>query len=314
MFLHQHAEFAQLLQILAAERDIPTALVEKDYWIMHCLYSIQQQGFAFELKGGTSLSKGYKVLERFSEDIDIHIDASNASFPVYSKPTQTKKQLHIESRQRFYDWLTGTFEIPGIAHITRDHQFDDEKFRSAGIRLSYPSLFTQVAGLKDGVLLEVGFDDTTPNQPKTISSWAWDKAQELNIDIIDNRALNVPCYHPGYTFVEKLQTISTKFRLEQKNGVLPKNFMRHYYDVHQLLDHPDVVAFISTPAYHERKRKRFRKDDNINIANNEAFLLTDSLTRQKYAKAYQETANLYFGKQPSFDKILQKISNSIDFL
>lgn len=37
------------------------------------LYGLKLQGYDFELKGGTSLSKGYKVIERFSEDIDIHI-------------------------------------------------------------------------------------------------------------------------------------------------------------------------------------------------------------------------------------------------
>ena len=40
---------------------------------MHCLWGLQQQGFQFELKGGTSLSKGFGIIERFSEDIDIQI-------------------------------------------------------------------------------------------------------------------------------------------------------------------------------------------------------------------------------------------------
>lgn len=43
---------------------------------MHCLWGIQQQGLKFELKGGTSLSKGFGIIERFSEDIDIQIHPS----------------------------------------------------------------------------------------------------------------------------------------------------------------------------------------------------------------------------------------------
>lgn len=43
---------------------------------MHCLWGMQQQGFQFELKGGTSLSKGFNIIERFSEDIDIQIHPS----------------------------------------------------------------------------------------------------------------------------------------------------------------------------------------------------------------------------------------------
>lgn len=49
-------------------------VVEKDYWIMHGLWGLQAQGFVFELKGGTSLSKGFGVIHRFSEDIDIRIE------------------------------------------------------------------------------------------------------------------------------------------------------------------------------------------------------------------------------------------------
>lgn len=71
-FLHNHKDFGDLLNIVADEQSIEPALVEKEYWIMHVLYGLGKQGFQFELKGGTSLSKGFGIIERFSEDIDIH--------------------------------------------------------------------------------------------------------------------------------------------------------------------------------------------------------------------------------------------------
>jgi predicted nucleotidyltransferase component of viral defense system len=58
-FLHSHRNFPDLIRIVADEREIDPALVEKDYWIMHCLYGLQQLKLTFELKGGTSLSKGF---------------------------------------------------------------------------------------------------------------------------------------------------------------------------------------------------------------------------------------------------------------
>lgn len=73
-FLHNHPQFADLIRIVAEEKSIDPALVEKDYWIMQCLYGLQQLGFKFQLKGGTSLSKGHQIIERFSEDIDILIE------------------------------------------------------------------------------------------------------------------------------------------------------------------------------------------------------------------------------------------------
>jgi Nucleotidyl transferase AbiEii toxin, Type IV TA system len=73
-FLHNHPEFPDLIRIVAEQKGIDPALVQKDYWIMHCLYGLQQLGLTFELKGGTSLSKGFQIINRFSEDIDIRIE------------------------------------------------------------------------------------------------------------------------------------------------------------------------------------------------------------------------------------------------
>lgn len=72
IYLHEHPEFEQLLRIVSDEEGIDPILVEKDYWIMHVLCLLKAD-FSFALKGGTSLSKGYGVIDRFSEDIDLLI-------------------------------------------------------------------------------------------------------------------------------------------------------------------------------------------------------------------------------------------------
>jgi len=265
----------------------------------------------FELKGGTSLSKGFAIIDRFSEDIDIRIepptDRNVATGRNQSKP------VHIESRKAYYDWLAQTIRIDGIDEVMRDTAFDDHQFRSGGIRLNYKSTTAQLAGLKSGILLEVGFDDVTPNVPKDISSWAFDDAI-AKVEAIDNRALAVPCYDPGYTLVEKLQTVSTKFRLQQERGEFPPNFMRHYYDVYCLLQQAGVQAFIGTEAYKEHKARRFRGNDNPVIADNDAFFIRDASTRKQYEAAYNATRTLYYGKQPSFTAILSEIAANADRL
>lgn len=225
-YLHNHKDFPDLLRILEAETDILVQLIEKDYWIMHVLYGLKKQGFDFELKGGTSLSKGYKIIDRFSEDIDIHIKPS-PELGVEENPKKTKDK-NVQSRKDYYDWLAENIQIDGIISIERDNMFDDDQYyRSGGIRLYFNSVTGPVAGVKDGILLEVGFDTVTPNTPLTISSWAFEKAYTTaGIEIINNRAMGIPCYHSGYTFVEKLQTIATKFRQEQTNGIERPNLMR----------------------------------------------------------------------------------------
>jgi hypothetical protein len=284
---------------------IETVLVEKDYWIMHCLYGLQQMKMDFELKGGTSLSKGFGIINRFSEDIDIRINPS-AEMNVSTGRNQDKPS-HVESRRMFYDWLAITIKIDGIVAIERDHDFDDVKLRSGGIRLRYKNVVGTKSDLKDGVLLEVGFDEVTPNHSRTITSWAHDYAARIP-DILDNRAIDVRCYDPGFTLVEKLQTISTKFRRQQETGEFPVNFLRHYYDVFCLLAVPEVQAFVGSEQYQVHKAKRFRSE-NQNIRENEAFVLSKSQTRAAYETAYEGTKSLYYRERPSFSEILARIES-----
>jgi len=201
-YLHELEDYPDLIRIVAQEMDIVPQLVEKDYWIMHCLYGLSAQGFEFELKGGTSLSKGYGIIKRFSEDIDLHIATDRAPFEVDTNPGH-KKPRQVDSRRAFYDWLAKEISIEGIVRVERDTGFDDDIYRSGGIRLFYNSHFEEFKGLKDGILLEVGFDDTTPNKQINISSWAFDRGRSSDNIIENNQATNIKCYHPGYTFVEK---------------------------------------------------------------------------------------------------------------
>lgn len=124
-FLHRHKDFADLIRIVGEELSINPVLVEKDYWIMHCLYGLQQMGLAFELKGGTSLSKGLGIIERFSEDIDIRIEPPAETGVATNPNHQTPAQ--VQSRKEFYDWLVETISIDGIIRAERDTEFDEER-------------------------------------------------------------------------------------------------------------------------------------------------------------------------------------------
>lgn len=309
-YLHNHKDFKALLNIVAEEKGIESALVEKDYWIMHCLYGLKKQGFKFEMKGGTSLSKGYNIIHRFSEDIDIHIEPPE-EMGINPNPKNTNPNT-IAKRKQFYDWLATEIGISGISSVSRDHLFDEKSYKSGGIRLHYESEFDQIVGIKEGILLEAGFDDVKPNNEITISSWAYDRAVIANVDIIDNRAINIPCYHIGYTFVEKLQTIVTKFRREQESGGTGTNFMRQYYDVYCLLEHPEVIEFIGSEAYLSHKENHFPTQDKIvPLCENEAFLLSDPEIRQKFKERYTSTAALYYQGQPDFEDVLKRIAENL---
>ncbi|KRB93218.1 nucleotidyl transferase AbiEii/AbiGii toxin family protein [Sphingomonas sp. Root720] len=305
MLLHESSDFRDLIAVTSRDLAIDPGLVEKDYWIMHGLWGLQQLGFRFELKGGTSLSKGYQLIHRFSEDIDIliHPEADLPRGPNQNKPT------HVEARRGFYDGLPARLAIPGFDSASRDHAFDDARMRSAGIRLHYPALNPLPEGVKTGILLEAGFDQVAPNRPCLISSWAYDRAvQDGASEFTDNRARDVHCYEPGFTLVEKLQTISTKFRRQQETGTLPQNFLRHYYDLYCLLDDASVQAFVGTEAYLAHKAARFPQPDDPDISRNPAFRLDHADTRAAFGRSYRQTAALYYREQPPFDDLLARIA------
>ncbi len=222
-FLHERTDFKALVETVAdSEKINDPALVEKDYWIMHTVFGLKQLGLTFELKGGTSLSKGFGIIQRFSEDIDIRIEPFDGlqvdTNPNHERPT------HIESRRLFYEKLRDKIKIPGITTVERDATYDDETLRNAGLRLSYETHFGSIAGLKDGILLEVGFDQTAPNRSVTISSWIVQFAEAKKLQYADNRAPGIHCYNPEYTFVEKVQAVVRKYGQFKGYGENPNEF------------------------------------------------------------------------------------------
>lgn len=303
-FLHALGDVKALFELIAAEKGLRPAVVEKDYWIMHCLWGLQQAGLRFELKGGTSLSKGWGVVNRFSEDIDIRFDAP---------PTlnlKGEKPAHIKERFAFYDGLAARIEIPGIS-VERNRGYDDPKAQNGGISLKYESLFPASPELKKEVLLEAGFDKTAPNEPRDFGSWALEKAREAGRGVIDNRALGVKCFNPEYAFVDKLQTICRRFRqYRDRNDARrdrPRHFLRHYCDLYMLLGVERVKAFLGTADYETYKKQKLRATDAKEFASREAFMLEDAKTYELFADEFEVMSFMLIPPHPNFADVAGRI-------
>lgn len=319
-FLHNHPDFKDLLEITAHDRQIDDPyLVEKDYWIMHCLWGLKDLGFLYHLKGGTSLSKGYQCIDRFSEDIDIRIDPDErCGFKVYTGKNHDKTK-HTESRKKYFSWIQAFLfgKISGLTEVSRDINFDDVDFRSGGIRLHYKSLLQAPKGLKDGVLLEVGFDNTVPNRPIDISSWALETAISKGVRLKVNVAKSVPCYDLRFTFIEKLQAVVKKFRQYKaalgRDSDLPANFIRHYYDLYQLIALKEVQSFIGTEEYQAYKKVRF-KSDNTKVSESDVLKLPDPGDRAIFEKAYGRSSGLYYRGRPTLEEIIARFAIDLERL
>jgi len=296
-----------LFETVGAEKAILPVVVEKDYWVMHCLWGLQQGGFELEMKGGTSLSKGWKCIDRFSEDIDLRIEPPDTLNLKGEKPT------HIEARLAFFDSLAENINISGVV-VKRNRACDDEKARNGGIALEFDSHFEALPGPKPEVLLEVGFARTAPNEPCDFTSWAFETALRAGVvDVIDNRAAAVKCFNPEFTFVDKLQTICKRFRQhhdrnEQRDR--PRQFLRHYYDVYKLLDLERVRSFIGTQAYQDYKGEKLRGADAVEFATGDAFTIPDDETYRTFEKEFESLKTLFFSPGPSFGDVVERIRNA----
>lgn len=310
-FLHENERFEDVLEAVASEMNISMSFVEKDYWIMHSLYGLSQQKFDFYLKGGTSLSKAFGAIDRFSEDLDVMIVPPSGLKVMCGK--NHDKEIHRQSRKDFFDWLLKNISIAGVTQVYYDEFLNpDGKYRNADIRLKYPMVDTTPTKLKDGILLEVGFDQVDPFTEKDISSWAYDFAKEAGLAVIDNRALAVRCYNPEFTFVEKLSAISKKFRQYSETKVMDKNFMRHYYDIFMLLKRSDVQDFLGTDKYLAHKKSRFSPKDEFDLTKNQAFIMSEKEVFDFFAKKHSENASLHYDRAfPMFEEIMKEIGKSL---
>jgi len=113
-FVHEDREFQDLLGIVSRETGIAAALVEKDYWVTHTLWALHQTGLEIWFKGGTSLSKGFKLIQRFSEDLDLMILRGTVrDLPEVTNWTSTNKGP-TRQRAAFYEALTGVLVDPDV--------------------------------------------------------------------------------------------------------------------------------------------------------------------------------------------------------
>ena len=106
---------AEALEVAAAQTGRPPHLLEKDIWVVWALAAIYESRLAKKLtfKGGTSLSKAYQIIDRFSEDIDLTYDIREVvpellrdGNPIPVSPSQAKR-ITKQVRQRLPQWIEG---------------------------------------------------------------------------------------------------------------------------------------------------------------------------------------------------------------
>lgn len=273
MKLCEHPEFEQAV-LRAAEhfraRGLRPALIEKDYFVTEALRVIAAvAGDHVIFKGGTSLSKGWNLIQRFSEDIDIFVD------PTTFSPTLGKRGIDRELK-RLRDAVAAH---PAFTTMTAESQTIGGFGRCD--RFAYAQRFGGPGEVVNRVLLEAG--TASGRQPTTevrLNSYLGEFLAETNQSLAadDETPFTMRLLHFRRTFVEKMFAIHSKVELLKRDGQPLGPYARHYYDLSQLAARPEVVAMLRSAEYAEIKADY------------------DAVSRANFPKSYVHPIDMTFSK------------------
>jgi len=221
----------------ANKMKVNDAIIEKDFWVvlmLDYLFNKCKYRDSFTFKGGTSLSKGYSLIRRFSEDIDIILDwrvfgiSENEPYELRSKTKQNEYNKEINELASAFIKNVLLSEIKEGMQKVLGFEVDmycDKKEENIVI-FKYPKLFTNTSILST-IKLEFGpLAALTPSETTKISSYI----NDYYPSVMSKPFTEVLTVKPERTFWEKITILHHEANrpIESK---IPSRYSRHYYDV-----------------------------------------------------------------------------------
>lgn len=318
MRLHEHEDFAAFLTAAASESELPEVFVEKDYWITEILRVVATTlADRAIFKGGTSLSKGWGLLDRFSEDIDLFVD------PLVDPALRGRA---IDRMLRVLKQDVGA--IPGL-------EFVEDESRTIGGRgrvdtFRYQSRYPPIPGFPPTIRLEPGVQSgRQPAETVQISSIVGDMLAARGVadrlDVTGAEAFSMTLLHFRRTFVEKLFAIHGKVERLKREGKPLGRDVRHYADLYVLLGRPEVLAMLDSAEYEqircdydEKSRAYFPNSHwppaDLRFSSSDALFPSDEL-RARIEPGYEEECRrLFFRPHPPFAAVLERLQGIRELL
>jgi hypothetical protein len=320
------ADRAAILQETAARMGVDSpAIAEKDFWVYWTLGQIFTADSLPRplFKGGTSLSKVYGIIARFSEDVDIVLDRHALGFegagdPIYITGTNR--------RERRLDELAAACSqtVQGSVRDALQKRFQSE-LGDAGWSITpdiadqngQSLLFAYPAGIEPGLYVTVGYirpfvrlefgcrGDVWPTEKRTIRAYVAEQFPNL----FGWAECSVQVLRPERTFWEKV----TLLHAVTHSGKMPPRLSRHYYDVSRLYRHDIGRQAMPDPALLEAVVKHksvfFREAAaryDLAVPGSLKIVPGDELERA-VRRDYREMREMFFGQPPGFDDVLSDI-------
>ncbi|MDA9360380.1 nucleotidyl transferase AbiEii/AbiGii toxin family protein [Flavobacteriaceae bacterium] len=303
---------------VSEKKGLPSSAVEKDWWVTLALNVIFSLSYSKHIvfKGGTSLSKAWNLIERFSEDIDLAIDRKYLGFEGQLSKTQVKKLRKASCSfigSEFYKDINdaliklGVTDYELVVQETKDSDTDP-----LVIELRYKSLTETSDYLRPRVLIEVGARSLMePVENKVIISMVSEVFRELPFAETE---IIIPVVSPKRTFLEKIFLLHEEFQKETK-FIRVERMSRHLYDLEKLMDTiygTDALKDIELYDIILVHRMNFNTVRGIDYANHSPQLISilpPEETIKDWEKDYKTMQeSMFYGTTLSFRKLMERIA------
>lgn len=294
------------------------AIVEKDFWVcwaMNYLFQHSKWKSHFAFKGGTSLSKSYGLIERFSEDIDLILDWRLLGYSLdepWNNRSKTKQDLfNKEANKKTSVFLTDEF-IPSLNYdfnnlIDESFSLYIDAVNPQTVNFAYPQIFQDSSILKV-ICMEIGpLAAWTPTQNIMITSYAAEKYPR----IFNNQSTSILTVAAERTFWEKITILHKEaFR---KNGISPERYSRHYYDIYCMNNSVVKANAFSNLKLLERVttfKARFYPTNSAryDLAKPGTMkLIPPDECMNVLENDYSKMQNMIYGFKPNFSEIMRSI-------
>lgn len=308
----------------AAARQLSPEIVEKDFWVcwtLKELFRLPTIGEHLIFKGGTSLSKVFKVIERFSEDIDVSIDRAFLGFGGANEPeaggSNKEKQRRIEALKTACQQKIANELNPALEQVIGTKLRKDDSWRlrpdatdpdQQTLLFDYPSAIPAAGGgyVRQMVKIEMGARaDHWPCEAKSVTPYV---AEELPQAFQESQCA-VKVLSVERTFWEKATILHAEFH-RPADKAMPERFSRHYCDFYEMVRRgvgASAVAKLDLLARVAQHKNLFFKTSWARY--NEAIKGTlRVMTPEHRLKAlrddYAKMQQMFFGEPPAFDDIL----------
>ena len=291
----------------AAAIGLPNAAaVEKDWWVVRTIELVFKSSIAKHtvFKGGTSLSKAWRLIDRFSEDIDLALDRS---FLGFNKTDQEMNNSQVSKlRRNSQKFVTETF-LPEMQQLFADAGFKDVVLKPGEIKspdddpitieVYYNSVTDPIEYIQPRVLIEIGSRSLIePCTNRDFKSLVGDQYEGR--DFADEN-ITTPTVNPERTFLEKIFLLHERFQIV-KEGLKVERRSRHLYDLEKLMDTEyakkalNDKALYDTIVEHRRKLTPERGVDYDNHVRSKINIIPPDNILAEWEKDYKDMQESMF--------------------